>query len=110
MENINIQLKKKIMRRVYFSYFLQRVFNSFTLKAYALVFFAGVIVSQVSMTNVLANMPRLTEVNALYRFSASAFLNTEFIIQILSVGALIVIFLLLKDITKTYLTATPITV
>lgn len=108
MENINTQLKKKIMRRVYLAYFLRKAFNPLTMKAYLIVSFAGFIASQVSLANVVANMPSVTNISALYLFSTSAFLNTEFAIQLLSVGVLIAIFLLLKDIVKTYSIFTPV--
>jgi len=109
MQRIDTQLKKKIMRRVYFTYFLRKVFNPFAIKIYTIVSFAGFIASQVSLVNVVANMPSMTNIDALYRFSTSAFLNTEFVVQLLSVGALVTIFLLLKDIVKTYSISAPVT-
>ena len=107
MQRIDTQLKKKIMKRIYFAYFLRKVFNPFTMKIYALISFAGVLASQVSLVNVIANMPSATNVGALFRFYVSAFLNTEFAVQLLSVGALVAISLLFKDIVKTYSTYTP---
>jgi hypothetical protein len=102
MENINTQLKKKIMRRVYFTYYLRKVFSPLAIKAYLLISFVGFISSQVSFANIMANMPSITNISALYHFYTSAFLNTGFIVQLLSVGMLLAIFLLLKDIVKTY--------
>jgi len=86
------------------------MFNPLAIKAYLLVSFVGVIALQVSLTNVAANMPSVTNIDALYRFSSSAFLNTEFVVQLLSVGTLVAIFLLLKDVVKTYSISTPATV
>jgi len=104
MERINEQLKKKIMRRIYLTFFLRNVFNHLTVKLYMLTVFFGVSVSFVSFGSVFANMPRITDIGALYNFSASAFLNTEFVVQILFTGIVIAIFLLMKDIVKTYST------
>jgi len=108
MQNIDIKLKKKIMRRIYFMFFLQKVFNSFAVKVYALISFVGFMIVQVSLVNVIANMPNMANINALYRFFVSAFLNTEFIVQALTLGALTATLLLLKDIAKTYLGVNPI--
>lgn len=91
-------------------YFLRKVFNPFAVKAYLLVSFAGFIVSQVSLVDVVANMPSVTNIGALYVFYTSAFLNTEFIIQLLSVGVFVAIFLILKDIVKTYSNTIAITI
>jgi len=102
MEHINEQLKKKIMRRVYITFFLKKVFNPVAVKLYTLTVFLGVSVSFVSFGSVLANMPRVTDIVALYNFSTSAFFNTEFAVQFLSTGALLAIFLLMKDIIKIY--------
>ncbi len=109
MENINIQLKKKIMRRVYLTYFLRKVFNPLAIKVYLLASFIGFITVQVSLANVFANMPSVVNIGALYRFSVSAFLNTEFAVQLLSVGVLVAIFLLLKDIVNTHPVSTTVT-
>lgn len=97
------QLKKKIMRRVYLAFFLRRMASPLAVKSYMLVAFLGFLVSQVSVSNVAANMPRVTDIAALYRFSLGAFLNTEFIVQLLSVGIVLAMFLLLKDMAKMHL-------
>jgi len=104
MERINEQLKKKIMRKVYLTFFLRKVFNPMAIKLYMLATFLGTSVSFVSFGSVLANTPRITDIGALYSFSTSAFLNTEFAVQFLSAGALLAIFLLMKDIVKIYFT------
>jgi len=104
MENINTQLKKRIMRRVYTTFLIRKILSPLAVKMYVLAAFVGFSVQFVSVGNVVANMPRLTDLSALYNFSTSAFLNTEFAMQILSAGVLVAIFLLLKDIVKMHST------
>lgn len=110
MKNINTQLKKKIMRRIYFTFFLRKVFNPLATKMYVLASFVGFIATQVSLVNVVANMPNVTNIGALYIFSTSAFLNTEFVIQLLFVGMLSATFLLLKDIVNIYSVSSHVTI
>jgi hypothetical protein len=109
MRNIDVQLKKKIMRRVYGTFFVRKVSSPFAVKLYILVSFTGFLISQISLGNVVANMPQVTNLGALYRFSTSAFLNTEMIVQLLSLGALIATVLLFKDVVKIYFTPTSVT-
>ena len=92
-----IELKKKIMRRVYATYVLRRVINRFTLKCTILVFFAVGIISIVSVTDVFANMPYLLDTTALYFFSKYAFMNAELTVQTLLLGATVFMMWLAKD-------------
>ena len=105
MERINKKLKKRIMRRIYFMFFLRKMTSSFAIETYALVSFIGFLLSLVSFKNVFANMPSVTNVPALYNFYTSAFLNTEFVVQVLFAAAAGVLFLLVKDIIKLHSTS-----
>lgn len=102
MEHINKKLKKRIMRRIYLSFFLRKATGVFAIEVYAFVFFAGVLLSSVSLKNIFANMPKLTDVPALYTFYVSAFLNTELLVQFLLMGVFAAAFMLFKDIVKLY--------
>ena len=90
-------LKKKIMRRVYTTYVLRIIINRFSLKCAALVFFAVGVISVISVTDVLANMPNLLDTAALFYFSKYAFMNAETSVQMLLLGTTVFIMWLGKD-------------
>lgn len=100
MESINKKLKNRIMRRVYLRFFVRKVFAPTPVKLYIVASFVGFIVSRVSIGNVIENTPQVFNIGAFYNFSVSAFMNTEFVIQVLSVGVIIATFLLVRDLTK----------
>ena len=102
MDRINKKLKKRIMRRIYFAFFLRKATSVFAIEVYAFVFFAGVLLSSVSLKNIFANMPKLTDISALYTFYVSAFLNTELMVQFLLTGVFAAAFILFKDIIKSH--------
>jgi hypothetical protein len=102
MGYINAKLKKKIMRRVYFIFFLRKISSSFSLKFYTLASFITFLILNVSLKNILRNMPNITDITALFNFSISAFTETEVIVQFFSIGVIIITTLLLKDISKIY--------
>ncbi|MCH7756704.1 hypothetical protein IIC45_01290 [Patescibacteria group bacterium] len=90
-------LKKKIMRRVYTTYALRLIINRFSLKCTALVFFMVGVVSVVSVTDVLANMPYLLDTAALFYFSKYAFMNAELTVQAFLLGTIVFMMWLAKD-------------
>ena len=90
-------LKKKIMRRVYAMYVLRLIINRFALKCVALVFFTVGVVSIVSVTDVLANMPYLLDTAALFYFSKYAFMNAELTVQAFLLGITVFMMWLAKD-------------
>lgn len=90
-------LKKKIMRRVYTMYVLRLIINRFALKCVVLLFFAVGVVSVVSVTDVLANMPSLLDTAALFYFSKYAFMNAELTVQTLLFGTTVFMMWLAKD-------------
>ena len=90
-------LKKKIMRRVYAVYVLRKVINRFSLKCGALILFAVGVISVVSVTDVIANMPYLLDTAALFYFSKYAFMNAEMTVQVLLLGTTVFMVWLAKD-------------
>lgn len=106
MEKTNTQLKKKIMRRIYLTFLLRKVFNPVTLKVYTLAVFYGFLATKISLNNVIENMPNITDIGALYNFYTYAFLNTEFTVQVLLVGVIIAALSVFKDVVKNYLNNT----
>lgn len=79
-----IQLKQRIMRRVYFIYLLRKALSPKAVKLYiiALVAFELSPFSPfISIEHVIANMPRFSDVPALLNFNLTAFLHTNLFIQ-----------------------------
>lgn len=75
-------LKKEIMRRVYTLWVLKNIFSVFFLRI-VVFFFAGIsFLTRVSILNVLNNLPSRGDVFANYNYLFSAFLNTDFSVQI----------------------------
>lgn len=94
-------LKQQVMQRVLFIYGLKRLPAVFLPKL--AIFSTLVAVSSffVSMPNVLKNMPSFLETQKFFQFAASAFLNTRFTIQLVSLAVLVVLFLMARDLIKT---------
>jgi len=93
----NVELTKRIMRRVYFVHVLRSVLSPLSLKAYAFGLFSVGIVSLVSLSNVIANMPQLGDLAGLSGFLLVAFANTEVAVQLLALGILVAFVLLVRD-------------
>lgn len=88
------------MRRVYSVYALRIIFSRTALEG-GLLLVAGVwIASYVSLGNVLLNMPSPAEVTSFINFAKSAFTQTEFIVQILTLLALSALVLFVLDIGR----------
>ena len=96
---VNI-LKKNIMRRVRFIYFLRRVFSAVSLKlALAAVFLVG-IASFVSVRDVIMNMPDPWSVSEFLNFTFDAFIKTETMVQIFALATFVFLCLLARDLLK----------
>lgn len=94
------ELKARIMGEVGRIYWLRKAINYLTIKLYALGILSVGLLSTVSVQNVIANMPPLADVAAVARFMLSAVVNTEVIVQILFMGALVVAALFVADIVR----------
>lgn len=92
-----ILLEDKIMARVRRIHNLRKVFNPFMFKVYTLAAAFWGISSLVSIKNIFANMPSLSELHNLSIFTTNAFINTELSVQFILATALFVIVLLLRD-------------
>lgn len=86
------------MRRVYLTYALRSVFHALTLKTAGVVLFVWGILLQVSVTNVIANTRQAADASYL----AYAFAHTEFLVQALVIGALLLGVWLLYDIYRNW--------
>jgi hypothetical protein len=83
----DIELKKKIMKRVYTIFILRKIFRPVMYRLYLFAAFLGGIVSLVSISNVLTNMPA-DSFAELYSFALYAFAHTELLVQALTLGLL----------------------
>lgn len=93
-------LKKRIMRRVYFTYAVRRILNPLTVKAVLGVVLFGVAASFISIRNVIMNMPDPLDVGGMYSFAVFAFRNTETTVQLLTLLGLIAVFLSVRDMLR----------
>ena len=93
----NIQLRKRIMRRVYAVYALQKVLSRTALKVYAgLALLYGVKVF-VHVEAVANNMPDFTNLSGLYDFSLSAIVNTNIAVQFIVFGVAALAVWIMRD-------------
>lgn len=84
-EEKQLQLRNKIMRRVYILYVLRRALSPRAVKLYILGVFAlelSPFLPYLSIQNIFANMPPLYNPKALFVFHTVAFMHTQLIVQI----------------------------
>lgn len=93
--NEHFALQHSVMRRVRRIYRLRFFINPFLLKVYGLSGAFVLTASFVSVPNILANMP--AGLSALLGFFTASFLHTEVVVQILTLGALLFGFLVIRD-------------
>jgi len=99
-------LTKQIMRRVYFVYFLRKLFSPTAMKLVMLFAVLRESFSVVSVPNVLANSPSILNPLASYQFFTTAFWNTEITVRLLLVAFFALSLWLIQDFVKK--TSTPI--
>ncbi len=88
------------MGRVYMIFFMKKLYGRIALKTYALI---GLVLLQselVSVKNVIANMPAVTDISAVYRFYSYAFFNTHIAVQVAVVASLAVGLWLFRDLFR----------
>lgn len=94
------QLTNKIMRRVYFVYFMKRALHPLMMKVYVLfAAFIGVL-AFTSVPHVFANMP--FEPLNLYTFGAHAFMHTDLVVQVSVLLGGVTMLLLASDVLKSF--------
>jgi hypothetical protein len=93
----NVQLKNRIMRRVYAIYVLRKVFSGTAYKIYAGVALLFGIKVFVHVAAVAENMPDLTDLAGLYNFSLYAIMHTEFAVQFIVFGTAALAIWVMRD-------------
>ncbi len=102
MSAVNTQLKKRIIRRVYIISVMRRVFHPTVLKSIILTVFMVMGSILVSVPNIISNMPLITDINASLSFVLRAFLHTETLVQMVSLGSTILAIWLIKDALRSF--------
>jgi len=87
----NVNLTKRIMRRVYFVYLLRQLFSPLLVKLYIILALLWQASRYVSWSNVFENMSGKLELSNLYTFTSSAFINTEATVQLTSTAVVVLI-------------------
>ncbi len=103
MSVANIQLKKRIMRRVYIISVVKRVFRPVVLKSVILAVFivAGNVL--VSVPNVINNMHvSSTNIGASLSFIMNALTHTDILVQIIFLGSILLTSWLIKDVLRSF--------
>ena len=95
-----MQLKNKIMRRIYIISYLRTILAPLPLKIYASALILWSIGRQVWVSRVLENAPG-TDVSSNLSFFASAVWHAEFLVQTLVLGLLVLGLWLIKDLFST---------
>ena len=102
MSVANTEFKKRVMRRIYIISVLRQVFHPVVLKSAMLAVFVLMTSVLVSVPNVIENMPTFTDLGASLRFILRAFVQTETLVQIFSLGSIFLIAWLIKDALKSF--------
>jgi hypothetical protein len=93
-------LKDKVMKRVKTVYYIKTVLNSLLLKIAilipAVVAFGGL----VHVAAIFRNMPQINDVYSLFNFSYYAFVNTEVVVQGVTIFLGVVTLWLVRDTIK----------
>lgn len=88
------------MRRVYFIYAIRKLARVFAVRISLLSVFVAAASFWVSVPHILSNMPNLFNVSKFFEFFVSAFINTNFVIQLFATGSILVLFYLIRDIVR----------
>ncbi len=102
MSVANIQLKKRIMRRVYIISVMRRIFRPTVLKSVILVVFIAAGNVLVSVPNVINNMPISPNIGASFSFIMNALARTDILVQMIFLGSAILTVWLIKDALRSF--------
>lgn len=82
-------------------FLIRKLYGRIALKVYVLAALVWLQTYAISFRNVLENTPTLTDIGAVARFYAYAFLHTQAMVQITIVAALALALWLFRDLFKT---------
>lgn len=89
-------IKVQVMKRVKTIFIIRRALTPFVF----LVGATGVVVSTVSVSNVISNMPVMSDIAAVARFFAAAFAHADVIVKCALVAGLVLLLLVLKGLIE----------
>ena len=92
------KMNRQIMNRIHFVFWMRRVLSPTAVKLYLIGVGSLVILSYMSLGNVIANMPSILETRAFYHFTMSALFHTEAVAQVISFGMFAIMTLFVRDI------------
>jgi len=109
MQNINIERiledkavmsrwRRATMRRIYTAWLLRSATRPFMVKSYILFVLLLQIISRVSVSDVLLNAPGFSDPVRNISFFSSAFFNTEAVVQLVTLGAGVVLVFFFRDV------------
>lgn len=93
-------VKREVMRRVYVVFFLRKVVKPFMVKMGSVAALVLAATAFVSVQNVLGNMPSPAEFAAFGKFMLSAFLNTQLIVQAITLALAVLAVFAIRDLTR----------
>ncbi len=96
----NSIIKKKVMKRIYIIYVLRPLVSTGTISAFVLMTALWGIGKEVWVAHVFSNMPQLTNITAFTQFWTYAFLHTHFVVQALTIMAVIAIVYFASSVSK----------
>ena len=103
MSVANIQLKKRIMRRVYIISVMRRIFHPIVLKGIILAVFMVMGSILVSVPNVINNMNiSSTNIGASFSFIVNALARTDILVQMVFLGSVFLVIWLIKDALRSF--------
>lgn len=97
----NIELKKRIMRRVYMIWLFRKITSPFALESAAFMALTVWLLHYFSLKHVIINALSLSSPASMFNFFTSAFMSTELIVQVLSLAVLAAFAVLARDIVRT---------
>lgn len=101
----SVELRERILRRIWRVYYLRKVLNPVALKAYALALLVGGTASLVSLPNIAANVLELRGLAEAAAYLSAAIANAEVAVQALALAIAAVVVFLVRDVARRQLLA-----
>ncbi len=95
--NNSVDLKTRIMRRVYAVWMLRKVFSPFAMKVYIALVIGWQMAARVHVAMVLNNAPSVTNVHDSLSFFSAAFSQAEFTLQLILLTGVVLALWLGRD-------------
>jgi hypothetical protein len=90
MTNDYIQLRARIMRRVYFAYMFRKARQPAALQLGSLLVLAVISSFLISIKNIFTNVSSIHTAKGFVRFFTDAFVHTQVIVQVIAVAGILV--------------------